>query len=62
MSAKRVPGLHPQGPRRHLVGGFALGMALLVVAYLTFFNVHNLWEVPVGLWLVILCIGKMAAK
>jgi hypothetical protein len=52
----------PAGPRPYLVGGFALGLALLVVAYLTFFDIHNLWEFPVGLYLVVMCIGKMAAK
>lgn len=54
--------IKPQGPRPHLVGGFALGGVLLGVAYFTFFDIHNLWEVPVGLWLLLVCLGKMSAR
>jgi hypothetical protein len=52
----------PAGPRPFLVGGFALGLVLLAIAYFTFFSVHNLWEVPLGLYLVVACMGKMVAR
>lgn len=52
----------PAGPRSHLVGGFALGAVLLGVAYWTFPNPHVIWEIPVGLFLVVVCMGKMAAR
>jgi hypothetical protein len=59
---KRRPGLDPAGPRPVWVGGFLLGFALLVAAYFTFPNIHNLWEIPVGGWLFLLSMGKMAAR
>lgn len=52
----------PKGPRPHLVVGLALGVALPIIAWRTFPNIHNLWEVPVGIWLIWLNLGKMAAR
>lgn len=57
-----MPAQKPAGPRRHLVGGFALGWVLLALAYFTFPSVHMLWELPIGVALVVMCMGKMVSR
>jgi hypothetical protein len=52
----------PASPRSIWGAGFVLGGVLLAVAYFTWFNVHNLWEIPVGLYLVVMCMGKVVAR
>lgn len=51
----------PAGPRLILVGGFALGCVLLGAAYWRP-TVHILWQAPLGLVLVISCMGKMTSR
>lgn len=52
----------PASPRSIWGAGFALGVVLLVITYLTWFNVHNLWTAPVGLYLFVMCMGKMVSR
>jgi hypothetical protein len=49
------------GPHPVLLAGAAIGLGLLGYGF-THLSVHILWQAPLGLWLVIGCFGKMAAR
>lgn len=52
---------NPIGPHPVLLAGVAIGLGLLGYGF-THLSVHILWQVPLGLWLVIGSFGKMAAR
>lgn len=52
----------PAGPRSVWGAGFVLGASLLLVAWLTFPSPHMIWELPLGIYLVVICMGKMVAR
>lgn len=54
--------IKPAGPRSVWGAGFALGLVLLLWSIWLHPSLHTIWQAPIGLYLVVVCMGKMAAR